>query len=91
MQSKERVLNAMRRRKTDRPPTSLRCTQEVWQALEVCLGVSTPNDVLDELDIDLRWVSVPFIGPESRSAPTLGAEGTDLWGNVMKAAKNEFN
>ncbi len=38
------------------------------------------NDVLDELDVDLRWISVPFIGPQERSTPTLFGEGTDFWG-----------
>ena len=91
MTSKERIKAAAERRKTDRPPTSLRCTAEVWEALQTHFGVDSQIDVLDKLDIDLRWVAVPFIGPKELSTPTLFGEGKDFWGNEMKAAKNEFN
>jgi uroporphyrinogen decarboxylase len=91
MTSRERVKKALRREKADRPASSLRCTGEVWEALMQHFSVSTPIDVLDKLDIDMRWVSIPYIGPKERSTPTLHGEGTDIWGNVMKAAKNEFN
>ncbi len=91
MTSRQRVLNAFERQKTDRPPSSLRCTPEVWEALEAHFGVETPIDVLDKLDVDMRWVAVPFIGPKERSTPTLGGEGVDMWGCVNRAAKNEYN
>ncbi len=91
MTSKERVKKALRREITDRPPSSLRCTAEVWDALKAHFDVDTPIDVLDKLDVDLRWVSIPFNGPRERSAITLNEEGTDFWGNVMRAAKNEYN
>ena len=91
MTGKERIIAAAMRQKTDRPPTSLRCTAEVWEALQAHFGVDTPIDVLDKLDIDLRWVAVPFIGPKELSTPTLFGEGKDFWGIEMKAAKNEFN
>lgn len=91
MNSRERVLAAAERRRPDRPATSLRCTPEVWQALQVALGVETVNGVLDALDIDLRWVPLPFIGPEERSAIPLGSEGTDFWGCHIKKMENEFN
>jgi hypothetical protein len=54
MNSRERVLAAARREPTDRPPTGLRCTPEAWASLRRHLGVRTNDDVLDELDIDLR-------------------------------------
>jgi len=38
------------------------------------------NDVLDELDVDMRWLGLPFIGPEERSTPTLSGVGRDFWG-----------
>lgn len=91
MTSRERVLKAFKREKQDRPPSSLRCTAEVWEALKSHFGVDTITDVLDKLDVDMRWVSMPFIGPKERSAVTLFEEGTDFWGNVMKAVKNEYN
>ena len=91
MTSKERIKAAASRQKTDRPPTSLRCTPEVWDALQAHFGVKTQVDVLDKLDIDLRWVTIPFIGPKELSTPTLMGEGKDFWGNEMKAIKNNFN
>ena len=91
MTSQERIIAAAERRKTDKVPTSLRCTPEAQQALIEHLGVSTKQEVYDELDIDLRWVHVPFIGPKERSAATLGSEGTDFWGCGNTRMENEYN
>jgi uroporphyrinogen decarboxylase len=91
MTSKDRVKKALKREKADRPASSLRCTDEAWDALMQHFNVGSAIDVLDKLDIDLRWISVPFIGPKERSTPTLHGEGTDFWGIGMKAYKNEFN
>ena len=91
MNSRERVLAAARRERTDRPPTGLRCTPEAWKALREYLGVETNADVLDALDADLRWIPLPFLGPAERSAVTLQTEGTDFWGCHMRKVENEFN
>lgn len=60
MNSRERVLAAQERRRTDRPPISLRCIEEVWAALARHFGVATPNEVQDRLDTDLRWQVLPY-------------------------------
>lgn len=91
MNSRERVLAATERRLPDRPATSLRCTPEVWLKLQEALGVEGVNGVLDALDIDLRWIPLPFIGPAERSAIPLGSEGTDYWGCHIKKMENDFN
>ena len=91
MNSKERILATARRQPTDRPPTSLRCTPEAWEMLRRHLGVETNNDVLDALDIDLRWLPLPFIGPKERAAIPLGSEGTDFWGCHIRKVENDFN
>jgi len=91
MTSKQRVLAAASRRRTDRPPTSLRCTPEAWEALRKHLHVETNDDVLDALEIDLRWLPLPFIGPRERSAIPLGSEGTDFWGCHIRKVENPFN
>ena len=84
MNSRERALAACERRAADRTPTSLRFTSEALELMRRHLGLPASddllNDVLDELDVDVRWISVPFIGPEERSTPTLFGEGTDFWG-----------
>jgi len=89
--SKERVLAASARQRADRPPTALRCTPEAWEKLRAYLGVETNDDVLDELDIDLRWISMPFIGPAEKSAIPLHSEGVDFWGCRTRRISNEFN
>ena len=91
MNSKERVWAAVRRERPDRPASSLRCTPEAWDSLKKYLGVETNQDVLDALDVDLRWVGPPFIGPEERSAVPLGSEGTDFWGCHSRKVENDFN
>ncbi len=82
---------AFKREKTDRPPTSLRCTPEVWIALQKYFGADTREDVMDKLDIDMRMVYLPFIGPKGRSTPPLGGNGVDFWGTEWIEAKNEYN
>jgi uroporphyrinogen decarboxylase len=89
--SRKRIIAALERRRTDRPPTSLRCIEEVWRSLEDRLAVSTPNEVLDSLDVDLRWLPLPFIGPPERSATPLGSEGVDFWGCRNRKVQNEWN
>ncbi len=91
MTSKERVIAAFERRKTDRPPTSLRCTPEAWSKLMDYFNIRTTNEVLDALDIDMRWIGIPYKGPAERSAVTLGSEGVDFWGCRMKRAENQYN
>ena len=91
MTSRERVKKVLKREKADRPASSLRCTGEVWSSLMQHFQVDSSIAVLDKLDIDLRWVYLPYAGPQERSTGTLAGEGTDIWGNVMKAARNEYN
>lgn len=91
MNSRERVIAAINKQKKDKIPTSLRCTPEALDKLKINLGVKTKQQVYDELDIDFRWIYVPFIGPKERSASPLGSEGYDFWGCYNKAITNEYN
>jgi len=91
MTGKERTMRALRREKTDRPPTDLTCTPEIWQALREHFGVSTDIDVLNKMDVDMVRFGIPFIGPKERSTPPLGGEGYDFWGVYNKEIKNSFN
>jgi uroporphyrinogen decarboxylase len=47
--------------------------------------------VLDALDVDLRWLSLPFIGPAERSAVPLASAGVDFWGCRNTPVVNDFN
>lgn len=91
MNSRQRVIAAARRQPTDRTPSSLRLTPEALESLEKHLGVTSLNSVMDALDIDLRWLRLPFIGPKERSAVPLGSEGTDFWGCHFCKVSNEYN
>jgi len=91
MNSRERVLAAAERRRPDRPPIDLTCTPEAMAALRIHLGVDTDNAVLDRLDVDMRRIGLPFIGPAERSAIPLGSEGVDFWGCRIRKVETEFN
>ena len=91
MDSRERVLRSARREQADRVATGLRCTAEAWVKLQDHLGLRTEQEVLDALDIDLRWMGLRYIGPKERSAATLHSEGTDFWGVRTRKVTNEFN
>lgn len=89
--SRERVIAAFERRIADHPATDLRCTEEAWTALKKHFNVETNNDVLDALNIDMRWLYLPYTGPAELSAATLFSEGTDYWGVKMVKAENKYN
>jgi uroporphyrinogen decarboxylase len=91
MTSVERILAASRRQPADRTPTSLRLTTEARERLEQHLGVKGVNAVMDALDIDLRWLRLPFVGPKDRSATPLLSEGTDFWGCRFCKISNPYN
>jgi uroporphyrinogen decarboxylase len=60
-------------------------------ALRTHLGVPTGAAVLDALDVDMRRVGLPFIGPPERSALPLGSEGIDFWGCRIRKVVTDFN
>jgi uroporphyrinogen decarboxylase len=70
MNSRERILAAIRHEPTDRPPTDIWATQEVWDRLMAHLGVEDRPAVYDRLEIDgIMGIAPPYIGPELRSDP----------------------
>jgi len=91
MDSRQRVLAAVKRQGADRLATGLRCTAEAWAKLRDYLGAATNQAVLDTLDIDLRWVGLKYIGPKERATATLAEPGVDFWGCRTREVKNEFN
>lgn len=91
MTGRERTLAAIRRRETDRLPKSLRCTKEALDSLLFKTGTNSKQELYDYLNIDFRWIGVPFKGPKERSLSPLGGEGYDFWGCYNKAVENEFN
>lgn len=91
MTGKERTMAALERREHDKFPTSLRCTKEAQDALLQATGTNSKQELYDYLNIDFRWIGLPFKGPENRSLSPLGGEGYDFWGCYNKAIKNNYN
>jgi len=65
MNSRERILAAIRHQPVDRLPTDIWATQEVWQKLYAHFQVDTRLAVYDRLGIDgIVSVLPPYVGPE---------------------------
>ena len=64
MNSRERVAAALRHEQPDRAPLQLWMTPEISKALQKHFAVDTKVDVLDAMDIDVRWLLVDYVGPE---------------------------
>ncbi len=64
MDHRQRVLAAIRHQPIDRVPTDIWATPEVWNKLFDYLGVKTPLEVYDRLDIDgIIEFAPPYAGP----------------------------
>lgn len=87
MTHKERTCEAIHHRQPDRVPIEYWARDEVTEALVHRLGLESPSELMDALDIDLRGVGPKFI-PASHSLsyadPTIEVtpEGIhrDIWG-----------
>ena len=64
MNSRERVAAALRHEQPDRAPLQLWMTSEISKALQEHFSVDSKTDVLDAMDIDVRWLLVDYVGPE---------------------------
>lgn len=64
MNSRERVAAALRHEQGDRVPLQLWMTPEISQALQEHFKAGSKADVLDAMDIDVRWLLVDYVGPE---------------------------
>ena len=65
MNSRERILAAIRHEPVDRLPTDMWATQEVWEKLFAHCGVDSRLALYDQLGIDgIFSVLPPYVGPE---------------------------
>jgi uroporphyrinogen decarboxylase len=82
MNHRERILAAIRHEPTDRPPTDIWATAEVWDKLTAFFGVSDRLAVYDHLDIDgIMGIAPPYVGPEIPVDPAWPAGFyKDAWG-----------
>jgi len=88
MNSRERVRTALEHRCPDRVPLLLWMTPEVSAAMRSHLQVESDNDLLDKLDIDVRWLLADYVGPELKEYEDGSRE--DMFGMRMRSVKNEF-
>lgn len=80
MTSKERVRTAIQHETPDRVPCFMNCVEEAAENLQKHLGLKTFSEVQDYLDIDVRCVDAPYIGPElSRAVRPDGTVETGHW------------
>lgn len=82
MNHRDRILAAIRHEPTDRPPTDIWATAEVWDKLKTHFGVDNNLAVYDKLGIDgIMGIAPPYIGPELRVDPAWPAGyHEDAWG-----------
>ena len=71
---RERVFRSLNWQETDRPPVNLYATPEIYERLQQHFGAT---NVHEALDIDFRWIGVPYRGPVKHITNGLSY---DLWG-----------
>jgi len=88
MNSRERTKLALNHQQPDRPPLLLWMVPEILERLKKHFNVNTHEDVLDKLDIDVRWLMPDYAGPELKVFED-GSKEADF-GYRMKAIVNQF-
>jgi len=88
MNSRERTKLALNHQQPDRPPLLLWMVPEISERLQSHFSVDTDDDVLDKLDIDVRWLNPEYIGPELKTFEDGSKENE--FGIRMKTVVNEF-
>lgn len=78
MTSRERVLEAVKHRRTDRTPAGFHANPPVWDALFEKLGTTAREDVLQHLGIDLRRIDAPYKLDDS--GPDADGYLANMWG-----------
>ena len=90
MNHRDRILAAIRHEPTDRPPTDIWATAEVWDKLKTHFGVDSNLAVYDKLGIDgIMGIAPPYIGPELRVDPAWPAGyHENEWGMGFRPQKD---
>jgi len=78
MTSKQRVLDAIDHKQTDRVPLDLWATKEVVGKLCAYFRTDRADDVVKELGVDIRQVEPKYIGPPLGASPE--GRTKDIWG-----------
>ena len=91
MDAYTRVKQALTHGNLDRPPTDFAATPETQEKLLTFLKLDNLKQLLDYLQIDIRWVYPRYVGPEELSgAAGVNADGKDFLGIVWRPVKNKY-
>lgn len=94
MNQKERVLQALSHKKTDRLPTNYTASDDVTQKLVKHLGVADEHELLCALNVDMRRVPCNVSSGEAiyPGIPELDKEGyvTNIWGVKTRNLYDEY-
>ena len=93
MTSKERVLLAVNHREPDRVPFDYWGTPEVRDELSKYLKVRNSKELLEKLNVDIRYLKPSYKGEEFKEQPDgslhkrrKDGKYTDIWGVVRKSS-----
>ena len=78
MNSRQRVLTAIERRRPDRAPADYKADHRVNLRMFERLGVSDLDTLQDRLETDIRRIEPRYVGPPDRQLP--GGVVEDYWG-----------
>lgn len=84
---RERVLTALSHKTPDRTPCNYLSTPEVDEKLKKHFRTDSMDVVLEKLNVDIRVIDTPYIGPSLRTWPDGRFE--NFWGHIRKPVKNE--
>ena len=84
MTHKERVLEALAHKETDRVPLMYRDVPSVRERLKKDMTLKTDDELLEALDIDFKWVAPTYV---ATNLITEDAYKKDIWGTEWKFTK----
>lgn len=85
--SRERVLTALSHKMPDQTPCNYLSTPEVDEKLKKHFHTDRMDVVLEKLNVDIRVIDTPYVGPSLRTWPDGRFE--NFWGHIRKPVKNE--
>lgn len=87
MSPRERVYEALAHRQPDRVPCDLWAVSEVRERLQSHFGGVSWEDVLQRLQVDVRWVAPDYVGPQQVLA---GGVTVGPYGSWRRTQRHQF-
>ena len=86
MTPKQRVLDAIDHKRTDRVPLDLWAAKEVLGKLCAYFRTDQVDDVMKELEVDIRRVEPKYVGPPLEVSPE--GKTRDIWGVIRRLVEH---